>query len=341
MPISMTCPECGKTHLLADAIGGKRIRCPACREIVDVPSAEQKSTVSPAASAIVSNGVRVAANCFACQCSMMVSAVYAGRTIRCVRCHNAVHVAVPSHQQDVTDGNQLSYRQVKLNTSRDPASLASGVVKSRDAAERQERRRPPRRHRAEVIREQDQADDEFDASPGFGMNDDDSVMHLSEEERIAYGLAKPKPTTQRSEALTDRRDSVMATGYRETMGMQQSGSGNWNVMLFVVLAAVLCLGVGVISQKHASDPQSGSASLMLDLGIVVGLSPLIAAGVTFQMIVYSEDLISGYLLSRIPFLVLICLFDNRYSHPMVWRMFLVGLVTTGITLPMLLMFSTG
>ena len=302
-----------------------------------MPTSEHKPTVSP----VASHEERVAANCPACQCSMMVSAVYAGKTIRCVRCHNAVQVAVQSQQQVLPDRMGVPARRIPLKASPTSSSRADGSVKSRNAGPGQDRRPPPKRRRTEVIEEHDQAYDEFGASSGCEMADDLSLMQLSEEERIAYGLSKPKGTPQRTEVMTDRRDSVMALGYRDTMGTHQSDSGNWNIMLFVILAAVLCLGVGVVVHKHTSDPQSASTSLMLDLAIVVGLSPLIAAGVTFQLIVYSEDLISGYLLSRIPFLGLICLFDNRYNHPMVWRMFLLGLVTTAITFPMLLVIRTG
>jgi hypothetical protein len=121
--------------------------------------------------------------------------------------------------------------------------------------------------------------------------------------------------------------------------MHTSEPGNWNAMLFVILAAVLVFGVGVVLHKHADAPQADSRELLVDLAFVFCFSPLIASSVTYQWIVYSEDIVSGWLMGRIPFLALISLFDNRHNYPLVWKMFLTGLLTTALTLPVLLLSS--
>jgi len=38
MPISVTCPECEKKLKVGDTAAGKKIRCPACKAIVEVPT---------------------------------------------------------------------------------------------------------------------------------------------------------------------------------------------------------------------------------------------------------------------------------------------------------------
>jgi LSD1 subclass zinc finger protein len=37
MPIQVTCPTCGKLLQAPDSTAGKRVRCPSCQTIVDVP----------------------------------------------------------------------------------------------------------------------------------------------------------------------------------------------------------------------------------------------------------------------------------------------------------------
>src|SRR5262245_24392032 len=41
MPLTLTC-GCGKSLRVGDALAGKKIRCPACREICAIPASEQK-----------------------------------------------------------------------------------------------------------------------------------------------------------------------------------------------------------------------------------------------------------------------------------------------------------
>jgi hypothetical protein len=336
MPISMDCPKCGEPHHLANELGGKKIRCIACREIVSVPVAGLK----PQATATTQKTVRLSAECSSCRCTMLVSQEHAGKTIRCVRCQNPVVVQNDIPYQDSSHnkkgGGRPSPRTPDTNPST-TAKRASGKGKPQRPQHNRDVEKPNRRRRPASLDEQPQTTDDLEDLFQEEIEQDECLANLSAEERIAYGLATPVQTAQPT--MTDRRNSVMAFGYRDDMGMHQSSSGNWNVMLFTVLAIVLCLGTFVVVQKHLNEPQSGQSSLMLDLAIVVGLSPAIAASLTFQMIAYSEDLVTGFLIRRIPFLALICLFDNRYNHPMVWRMFVVGLFTMALTLPVLFLSS--
>lgn len=50
MPIKTECPQCGKVGRVADLNAGKRVKCPSCQSVIDVPSVERKraGATSPA-----------------------------------------------------------------------------------------------------------------------------------------------------------------------------------------------------------------------------------------------------------------------------------------------------
>ncbi|HEY7315735.1 MAG TPA: hypothetical protein VH643_40775 [Gemmataceae bacterium] len=49
MPLTIACPNCGKSLKLPEAVVGKRVRCPGCQEIFTAEAPEEEEPIRPAA----------------------------------------------------------------------------------------------------------------------------------------------------------------------------------------------------------------------------------------------------------------------------------------------------
>ena len=49
MPLTIACPNCGKSLKLPEAVVGKRVRCPGCQEVFTATAPEEEEPIRPAA----------------------------------------------------------------------------------------------------------------------------------------------------------------------------------------------------------------------------------------------------------------------------------------------------
>jgi phage FluMu protein Com len=96
MPVTFEC-SCGKQLRVADEFAGKRIRCPACKEVQTVPETAAASPITAKAPfrpaiAPVSSGPAMVR--FECSCGkvMQAKAEFAGRSTRCPACQSTLTI---------------------------------------------------------------------------------------------------------------------------------------------------------------------------------------------------------------------------------------------------------
>jgi hypothetical protein len=92
MPILLPC-SCGKQLRIPDDFAGKRIKCPACSEILTVPDA----ALTPARTGVVAHSVPAPVGGmlrFSCTCGkvMQAKSEFAGRSTRCPACQSTLTI---------------------------------------------------------------------------------------------------------------------------------------------------------------------------------------------------------------------------------------------------------
>src|SRR5690606_26347461 len=100
--IIATCPQCNAHLAVGNENAGKRIRCPKCQAIVQVPDVE---AVAPEPSIEPdpqpesgSMADRITTTCPNCDAKLAVGVENAGRRLRCPKCH--ADVEVPNRSED-------------------------------------------------------------------------------------------------------------------------------------------------------------------------------------------------------------------------------------------------
>ncbi|MDH4239430.1 MAG: DUF5684 domain-containing protein [Phycisphaerae bacterium] len=85
--IRLNCGNCGQKIKTDDKYAGKRVHCPKCKTLLQVPQAEGR--ISPGQSAIIRF------RCPNCDQKIGVSPDYAGKVVRCAKCKHRLRVPQP------------------------------------------------------------------------------------------------------------------------------------------------------------------------------------------------------------------------------------------------------
>ena len=85
--IRVNCGNCGQKIKTDDTYAGKRVRCPKCKEPLQIPQGE--GGTSPSQSAIIKF------RCPNCSQKIGVSQDYAGKVVKCAKCKHRLRVPQP------------------------------------------------------------------------------------------------------------------------------------------------------------------------------------------------------------------------------------------------------
>lgn len=87
MSIAIQCRSCKKPLQVTLKQAGKRVRCPACQEAVNVPyEADLEEIQRAAAAAFTGSSEKIKIRCPGCQKVLQISASSAGKAVKCPGC---------------------------------------------------------------------------------------------------------------------------------------------------------------------------------------------------------------------------------------------------------------
>lgn len=132
MPIQAQC-ACGRAINVKDDLAGKKIRCPNCKAIVNVPSAAAQPVQQVGAAPVVTPpaDAKITVLCTGCQNRLQVGVKFSGKNIRCPKCQAAIKVPeLAGAASSVTPPPQAAVAAVAADPSAETGE-GDGVAKQK------------------------------------------------------------------------------------------------------------------------------------------------------------------------------------------------------------------
>lgn len=99
MPQIVECPACAKRLKAPDQLAGHRVKCPACKATVEIPSLEKSSSHKAGPAKTTSSGESTAVRivqCPSCERKLKIPVELAGRSVACPACKTSLRIPAPS-----------------------------------------------------------------------------------------------------------------------------------------------------------------------------------------------------------------------------------------------------